>query len=101
MCRARLPRGICPHRGGAAPARNCALTRRNPLAILAHSGNEVFVRQVTAEWEKVGREAHLDVDDLLRLSEPYWDTFFCDSQGSGIALSVIDKIRLQGKLITR
>jgi len=72
-----------------------------PLAVLAHSPNEEFVRRVTAEWEKVGREAYMDVDDLLRLSEPSWDTFFCDHQGNGIALSAIDKIRLQGKLITR
>ncbi len=72
-----------------------------PLAVLAHSSNEEFVRRITAEWEKVGQEAYMDVDDLLSLSEPSWDTFFCDSQGKGVALSVVDKIRLQGKLITR
>jgi hypothetical protein len=59
------------------------------------------VQRVTTEWENVGRETHIDVDNLLLLSEPYWDMFFCDSEGNCVALSVIDKIRLQGKLITR
>ena len=105
-CR-RVPRisvcGMPPNGCGVfGPAyRYRALTRPFALAILAHRANEEFVRRVTTEWEKVGRQTHIDVDNLLLLTEPYWDMFFCDSERNCVVLSVVDKIRLQGKLITR
>jgi len=58
------------------------------------------VQRITDEWGAVGT-SDIDVDDLLSLTEPYWDSFFCGADGKPLPMSKVDKIRLQGKLITR
>jgi hypothetical protein len=43
----------------------------------------------------------MDVDYLLMIAEPHWNIFFRDPKGNAHPVSVVDKIRLQSKLITR
>ena len=59
------------------------------------------MQKITDEWGAVGTGEHIDVDNLLSLTEPCWDSFFCGADGKQVPMSKVDKIRLQGKLITR
>ena len=66
-----------------------------------HSANEEYVKEITDKWRGAGADGHLDVDNLLVLTEPHWDSFFCGPDGKPTNMPKVDKIRLQGKLITR
>jgi hypothetical protein len=67
------------------------------------SPSKEYVQKITADWEAIGK-GDLDADRMIPLLEPYWNLFFSGPDGKGAAMrtvDLVDKIRLQGKLITR
>jgi hypothetical protein len=82
--------------------RNAAAhTLRLPALPVHRPHSEEYVAKMKAEWGKRSPGELIDVEQLFSLSEHCWHFFLCDANGNSIPLPTVDRIRLQGKLITR
>ena len=86
---------------GVAPAKRPRALNTLTSHHMASGSSAEYIRRVAADWQAIGVTEHLDADNLLLLTEPYWALFYCDAKGTPVHLSAVDKIRLKSKLITR